>query len=44
LLCACGKHVVVLKDERRDVYQDAPDLFELTPPQRGCNRRQVGLW
>lgn len=39
LLLAHGKHaLVVLKDERRDLYQDAQGLFRLSPPQEGKYR------
>jgi hypothetical protein len=44
-LLAHRKHaVVVLKDERRDLYQDAQGLFSLTPPQRGRYRSRDCLW
>ena len=44
-LIARGKHaVVVLKDERRDLYQDAQGLFRLTPPQSGRYRSRDCLW
>jgi len=44
-LLARGKHaVVVLKDERRDLYQDAQGLFRLTPPQSGRYRSRECLW
>lgn len=44
-LLAHGKHaVVVLRDERRDLYQDVSGLWELTPPQRGQYRSRDGLW
>lgn len=44
-LRAYGKHVlVVLKDERRDLYQDVRGLFELTPPHRGRFRCRECLW
>jgi hypothetical protein len=36
--------VVVLKDERRDLYQDAQGLFRLTPPQSGQYRSRDCLW
>ena len=44
-LLARGKHaLVVLKDERRDLYQDAQGLFRLTPPQSGRYRSRDCLW
>ncbi len=44
-LLAHGKHaVVVLKDERRDLYRDAQGLFALTPPQKGCYRSRDCQW
>jgi hypothetical protein len=44
-LLAHRKHgVVVLKDERRNLYQDAQGLFSLTPPQRGRYRSRDCLW
>jgi hypothetical protein len=40
-----GKHVlVVLKDERRDLYRDATALFGLQPPQPGQYRSRHCLW
>jgi hypothetical protein len=45
LLLAHGKHaLVVLKDERRDLYQDACGLFAITPPQQGTYRSRRCLW
>jgi hypothetical protein len=39
LLLAHGKHaLVVLKDERRDLYQDACGLFAVNPPEEGKYR------
>jgi DDE family transposase len=39
------KHaVVVLKDERRDLYRDAQGLFALTPPQVGGYRSRDCRW
>jgi hypothetical protein len=44
-LLAQGKHaVVVLKDERRDLYRDALGLFALTPPQSGSYRSHDCRW
>jgi hypothetical protein len=47
-LLAHGKHaLVVLKDERRDLYQDACGLFTVTPPQEGKYRSRCcrgGTW
>ncbi len=44
-LLAHRKHaLVVLKDERRDLYQDARGLFTLTPPQKGQYRSRDCLW
>ena len=45
-LLAQGKHVlVVLKDERRDLYQDSLGLFSQRPPQPGSYRsRQCSWW
>ncbi len=44
-LLAHRKHaVVVLKDERRDLCQDAQGLFRLTPPQSGRYRSRNCLW
>jgi len=44
-LLAHGKHaVVVLKDERRDLYQDACGLFRLMTPQNGRYRSRHCLW
>jgi hypothetical protein len=45
LLLAHGKHaLVVLKDERRDLYQDACGLFTVTPPQEGKYRSRHCRW
>lgn len=39
------KHVlIVLKDERRDLYRDALGLFSLHPPQSGRYRNRQCLW
>ena len=39
------KHaLVVLKDPRRDLYQDAYGLFQLTPPQNGQYRSRDCQW
>ena len=39
------KHaLVVLKDPRRDLYQDAYGLFQLTPPQNGQYRSRDCRW
>jgi hypothetical protein len=39
------KHVlIVLKDERRDLYRDVMALFGLQPPQTGCYRNRQCLW
>lgn len=39
------KHVlIVLKDERRDLYRDVMALFGLQPPQRECYRNRQCLW
>lgn len=44
-LLAHRKHaVIVLKDERRDLYPDAQSLFRLTPPQSGHYRSRDCLW
>jgi hypothetical protein len=44
-LFAQRKHVlVVLKDERRDLYRDATALFGLQSPQRGQYRSRHCLW
>jgi hypothetical protein len=44
-LLAHGKHaLVVLKDERRDLYQDAQGLFLLTSPRSGQYRTRECLW
>ena len=44
-LLAHRKHaIVVLKDERRDLYRDAQGLFVLTPPQNGRYRRRDCRW
>lgn len=40
-----GKHaLVVLKDERRNLYQDVQGLFKLVPPQKGRYRSRHCLW
>jgi hypothetical protein len=40
-----GKHaLVVLKDERRNLYQDAAGLFAHVPPQRGERRGRNCQW
>lgn len=40
-----GKHaLVVLKDERRNLYQDAAGLFAHVPPQRGERRGRDCQW
>lgn len=40
-----GKHVlVVLKDERRNLYQDVQGLFQLVPPQPGRYRQRECRW
>ena len=36
--------VTVLKDERRDIYEDARALFELQPGQAGRYRSRTCLW
>ena len=42
---AHGKHaLVVLKDERRNLYQDAAGLFASVPPQEGSFRSRKCLW
>jgi hypothetical protein len=42
---AHGKHaLVVLKDERRNLYQDAAGLFAYIPPQAGFFRSRKCLW
>lgn len=44
-LVAHGKHaLVVLKDERRNIYQDVLGLFHLVPPQKGRYRSRDCLW
>ena len=45
-LLARGKHaLVVLKDERRNLYQDVEGLFDRVPPKQGCYRnRQCSWW
>jgi hypothetical protein len=44
-LLAHGKHaLVVLKDERRDLYRDAQSLFALTSPQSGHYRCRACRW
>jgi len=40
-----GKHVlVVLKEERRDLYQDVHGLMALTPSRSGCYRTRSCRW
>ena len=40
-----NKHVlVVLKDERRNLYQDAVGMFNLVPPVKGTFRSRDCLW
>lgn len=40
-----GKHaLVVLKDERRNLYQDVQGLFRVVPPQKGRHRGRQCLW
>lgn len=40
-----GKHVMaVLKDERRNLYQDLQGLFPLVPPQTGHYRQRQCRW
>jgi hypothetical protein len=44
-LLAHGKHaLVVLKDERRDLYQDVAGLFDHTAPQTGRYRSRECSW
>ena len=44
-LLANGKHaLVVLKDERRHLYQDAAGLFACVPAQQGAFRSRQCLW
>ena len=44
-LIARGKHVLsVLKDERRNLYQDVAGLFAHIPPQRGERRGRDCQW
>jgi len=44
-LLARRKHaLVVLKDERRNLYQDVAGLFEHVPPQQGSFRSRQCLW
>ncbi len=44
-LLAHRKHaLVVLKDERRELYRDAQSLFLLTAPQRGQYRSRECVW
>lgn len=45
-LLAHGKHaLVVLKEERRNLYQDVAGLFDSVAPQAGCYRsRQCSWW
>ena len=45
VLAAHGKHdLVVLKDERRNIYQDVLGLFKLVQPQKGRYRSRDCLW
>ena len=44
-LLDCDKHaLVVLKDDRRNLYQDAAGLFTHVPPQQGSFRSRKCLW
>ena len=44
-LLARGKHVLtVLKDDRRNLYQDAAALFASVPPKSGSFRNRPCLW
>ena len=44
-LLARRKHaLVVLKDERRNLYQDVAGLFDRVAPHRGCYRSRQCLW
>ena len=44
-LLARGKHaLVVLKNEKRNLYQDVAGLFEHVAPQQGCFRSRKCLW
>jgi hypothetical protein len=44
-LLSCGKHaLVVLKDERRNLYQDAAGLWEQRQPLKGEYRPRDCLW
>ncbi len=44
-LLARGKHaLVVLKDERRNLYQDVAGLFHSVAPQQGCYRSRQCWW
>jgi len=44
-LLAPGKHALaVLKDERRNLYQDAAGLFQSVAPQQGCYGSRQCLW
>jgi hypothetical protein len=44
-LIACGKQVLlVLKDERRDLYQDVMGLWPRMTPQKGQYRSRDCLW
>lgn len=44
-LLACGKHVLsVLKDDRRNLYQDATAQFAAFPPVEGRFRSRKCLW
>ncbi len=45
LLLAYHKHaLVVLKDERRNLYQDAAGLFDLVPPVKGTSGKRECQW
>ena len=44
-LLARGRHaLVVLKNEKRNLYQDVAALFEHVVPQQGCFRSRQCLW
>ena len=44
-LLAHGKHTLtVLKNEKRNLYQDVAGLFDLVTPQEGSFRRRSCLW
>ncbi len=44
-ILAHGKHVLtVLKDDRRNLYQDAAALFAAVPPKPGSFRKRPCLW